>query len=208
MGCKKFLLLCLFVFLARLLWSGEESYDKLSSPDAAVRKQAHDAILERHKNLIAYVIQVAAENEQVSGFWSGKYYAVRLLGEIRSVEAVPILIKSLDYLPKGVNYDTQLKREAYYIAAVALVSIGDAACDPALGVLAEDKIALRRELATWVLMQVKGKEKALRWLEYQLISEGSEVAKTNLKSAIEYIKGFRQAYGPPGFEKLIEKLGN
>ena len=138
---------------------------------------------ERTEN-IKFLLDIAKnDNER----WNEvRVLAVRVLGEIRAEEAVPILIENIDIIHlRIIKEKTEATLEP---CRTALIKIGKASSRLALEELAKDMIDNWRLLLTQVIQKVEGNEVGTFIIERAIKSAASPKAKENLGKSLDLIK--------------------
>jgi HEAT repeat protein len=174
--------------------------DALKSSNRQDRKEADKAIREQHKQLIDELVKMAAQQVKPTPSRSAqdseyvrhqaKYTAINLLGDLRAVEAVPVLLANLEYInPDIVVVGSLVEEGQRYIAAEALSKVGMPAVKPIIDKLGEyDKDALGRRLCCWSLKRILGDRLSQLRLQIAIEETRSETAKANLKAALPYFR--------------------
>ena len=170
----------------------KEVYQLLQSEDRKNRLLAADRLLNERRKLVNNLIKsLSATDGSIFNMKdSTEGLCIRLLGELRAVEAVPLLIPrqlplnaKVFSLPPGTN-----------LARVSLVAIGLPAVDALIKAISEKgdveaaEQKLGKECAT-TLVCIIGREAALQRLQKAMKQKPvSSLAYRNLKSAIDTIE--------------------
>ena len=168
------------------------------------REQAVKEIVGKRERLIAQLIELADEPEQVGAGrdanapeppWRGaKHLAILLLGELRASEAVPVLIKNLQYRNPRKRFTRYWEVAGVYPAADALSKIGI----PAVGPLVEYlKTAEARRGGEWfipvhVIGKILGPALAAQRIELELEKVDDQQARKSLTAAVQLFERARE----------------
>jgi hypothetical protein len=87
------------------------------------------------------------------------------------------------------------KTAHYYFSAAALVKIGNPSIDTMLSKIKYSKNELERELASWVIMEIEGKEQAI--YRFGKLKEREKNYAEQFDSAIKYIENYKVTFGNP-----------
>ncbi len=121
--------------------------------------------------------------------FSAKHYAIKLLGEYRDREAIPVLLENLTYANRGIyNRWSQIPPIDFYPAANSLVQIGLPAIDPVINHLArnyEDK--LHRALCFLILKYILPSESIIIRIDKIIGGYQTRKYKENLKKSANTI---------------------
>ena len=181
----------------------QESYEKpyagLISKDLKEREQAAEAIRNEHTELIKRLIQLAAQkverrfpDDPTSSYpWhDSKHLSILLLGDLRAVEAVPVLLENLEYKnPKTIVVWEQLGIGGGYPAAEALSKIGMPAVGPTIDKLGAYPPEARGNLVcSWILREILGVRLARLRLQIAIEETRDEAVRRNLSAALPYFK--------------------
>jgi hypothetical protein len=150
------------------------------------RKAAYDAAVKRRHALIALAMKLAQEPDDGKTLFGRKECGVRLLGEMRATQAVPILVELIAFRPAAVvNDDSEYSG---YPAVEALIGIGH----PAAKTIWEKHLASADKktlpLHLMVLSNVWGDEVCTLLLEARLKAKLPDKAKANLEAALQHFR--------------------
>jgi len=108
--------------------------------------------------------------------------AMYLLGELRTVDGIPVLLEHIDYQysPYGVLAES-------FPAVRALANIGMPAVQAILAALPKEASALRRQLMCSVIYKVHGRYDAVRLVQRALAAADGAKQKANLKAALQWL---------------------
>jgi len=174
--------------------------DALKSSNRQDRKEADRAIREQQKQLIDELVRMAAEQVKPTPSRStqdseyvrhhAKYLAIKLLGDLRAVQGVPVLLANLEYInPDIVVVGSLVEEGQRYIAAEALSKIGMPAVKPIIDKFSgQDEDELSRRLCCWTLKRILGDELSQLRLRIAIEETRDATAKANLKAALPYFK--------------------
>jgi hypothetical protein len=169
----------------------------LKSPDEDERNKTYWKALDERKSRINELLQIIKQpiaNEAHNG---SVYHAIRLIGKLRAVEAVPVLVTRLTFLPKPGRIISAevVPREEYYPAVRSLIEIGvpsDVTFEM-IRILSNPSDDLHRELAAYVLIEIHGQKRA-----YDLVAglQIKPIPKA-LEEAAKYIQNYKPRLGYP-----------
>ncbi|HUX01607.1 MAG: hypothetical protein WBD63_12315 [Phycisphaerae bacterium] len=191
----------------------EKSFDAKGFREQSLeeREAVAQAIRQERANLVNDLIQLAATKSEAptldkdgfpqEGVWhDAKHLAILLLGDLRALEAVPVLMENIWY--KNVE-SRELPSMIYryggeaYPAAKSLSKIGMPAVQPLLArlsVLRETEP--ERRICTWTLKEILGERLAKVRLEMAVEEVKDDAARANLKAALEQLEPEPQPVGP------------
>ena len=193
--------------------SGDEKKDflkdlleNLSSKDHRMRWKAGEPLQKIRDRIVKKSIELAGQDpgpntEKIGGkevirerWKEPKHLGMLLLAEYRAKEAIPVLIKNLEYSNRkhfATDYDNSWS--TWYPAAEALAEIGM----PSVEALFEElsgipKLNLRRKLCGNILVKILGKELAASALKNFMSDVKDEKKKANLEEALKFIKNWTE----------------
>ncbi len=163
------------------------------------RQKAAEQIRKDRAKLIKQLIELAAEKVEplpssdprfVEYPWhDSKHLAILLLGELRTVEALPVLLENLEYKNPRRLEGSYLDTGGWYPAAEALSKIGMPAVEPTIkklgGYAQKNKGS---ELCCWVLKKILGVKLARARLQIAIEETRDPTVKKNLTAALPYFK--------------------
>jgi len=176
--------------------------NELQSNDPNEREKASKTIQEYHEQLIENLIKlVNVKLEDIPSLEAqkteyGKYHAkelaIDLLGESRSVKAVPVLMENLEYRnPFDLYAGSNRSLGSQFPAARALAKIGMPSVEPALDRLRDyEKYKMESGICCWTLRAVLGNKLAQAHIQITIDETKDEKANKNLNDALNYIKTF------------------
>ncbi len=176
--------------------ASQAKIEDLMSSDPLKRQATLRTVQESRKQTIDALLGIASKPGCNKIFNGPLHYSIVLLGKLRACEAVKTLSRLLMFVPDGFETDEELPREYHFVAAVALVSIGNPAIDPMVSVITSVDDKEERNLAAWVLMQIDGKELAIRRLEY-LAEKDVGAPKERLLAAKTHLENWKPFFGNP-----------
>ncbi len=186
--------------------TGSQKSDKLQNVTALTsenlkdREKAAEAIRNEHTELIKLLIQLAKEkvdplpsNDPCFAEYpwhDSKHLSILLLGDLRAVEAVPVLLENLEYKnPKSLYVDEPLDKGGWHPAAESLSKIGMPAVEPTIKKLSSyEPNSKGSELCCWILKKIMGVRLARLRLQIAIEETQDKAAKKNLISALPYFK--------------------
>lgn len=196
---------------SRLLGQGDiitfhQSVSGLTSQDLKEREKAMQAIQKQYEQLIGELIRLAGQEVQRlypdddprSDFpwpWrDAKHLAILLLGDLRAVEAVPILLENLEYknykdLKDIVQWRYNLPEATWYPAAESLSKIGMPAVEPTIKKLVSyEPNSMGSRICRWILKEILGVKLARYRLEIEIEQTKDPVVKERLTAVLPYFK--------------------
>ena len=166
--------------------------DLLKSRDDAARQRAYAALLGERQETIRGLLQIIDNPQSPVQQWinSGtpENLAIRALGEMRAVEAVPSLIKWADP-PKGGFVIDDITAANGGFAARALVLIGKPADPALLDVLRQDTGKPIWGISLSILKEIEGVRCSEVILEDAIAKEKDPTAKAHLQAALKKVQG-------------------
>lgn len=184
----------------------------LFSDDQQEQRLALGVMRREHAENIQSLIKLVGQKEVDDSQDGVRHLAIRLLGDMRATEAIALLVERLTYLPNRAPYVLEeLPREAYYPCAMALINIGDPSTSAVINSIEWKKDKTTREVAAWVLMQIKGKEEAAQCLQDLANKSHDGRLKPRLQEAHDFIVNYKPILSPPGVEpspNLIQPKGD
>lgn len=159
------------------------------------RSATYEKILEQRVDTIKELISIIEQKDVDKSFLGPLNYAISLLSKLRAKEAVEALSNLLIYIPPDFRTREILRSEHYYVAAVALVEIGNPSIDAMLTKIQKSDSEEERNLATWVIMEIEGKKQALNRMNLMIKKDGLD--KDRFESAKKYIENYKPIFGHP-----------
>lgn len=174
-------------------WRPREDLQRLQAENREDREQARLSLNQNHKELIRDLIKLLGQPETgISSYYnwhSPKHLAVFMLGDLRSVDAVSILVKEIEYYNPRERAGSFLGEEERYPAAEALGKIGMPSIGPTIEKLKSyEKDGVGRRLCCWVINDVLGQKLGRIRLEMAIEEAKDSAAKKNLTAALAYFK--------------------
>jgi len=168
-----------------------KAIERLLSQDAKTRTTAVDDLLAERQgtitNLIA-LIQDRSPNSQWLFWDSSENLAIRVLGEMRAVEAVPVLVKWAAP-PEGGYKVLNLGISPYNSpAAQALVKIGKPAEPALLEVAKKSPQKMIWSISLIILQEIEGPKCLEVILEDAIAKETEAAAKANLQEGLKRLQ--------------------
>jgi len=171
----------------------------LRSENLKEREKAAEAIRKESVERINHLLEFASEKVQrlypddpASPYpWhDSKHLATLLLGDLRAIQAVPILLENLEYKnPRSFIQGLLLDQGGWYPAAEALSKIGMPAVGPTiekLGGYTAD--SLGHQLCCWVIKEVLGARLGRLRVEIAIEEARDETVRNNLAAVLPYFK--------------------
>jgi len=180
-----------------------EITDGLFSKKPNIRLSTYESILQHREILIKKLLSIL-EIKDIDKNFRGPYHkAIELLGKYRAKEAVSILANIIEYIPEYYESDEWIRSESYYVAACSLTEIGQPSIPAMMSIIRNSTSSKKRDLATWVIVEIEGKEQALNRIEASIIKDDK---KQSLIEAKKYIKNYKIEFGNPKFKEIRETL--
>lgn len=178
---------------------GKANVGGLTTENLKDREKAAEAIRKEHSKLIQQLITFSAEKverldpkdpKSPYPWHDSKHLAILLLGDLRAVQAIPVLFNNLEYKnPKTPWTHVSWEEGDLYPAAGALVKIGVPAVEPAIDRLAtEDEEGWGRRLCCWVIKKVLGTRLGKLRLQMAIEETRDPTVKKNLTATLPYFK--------------------
>lgn len=197
-----FILFCLNFISLNLCFTDSEAIKGLKSGDHDVRYKFFVQIIKERTDRINELIKLLETSKMRSEekvFNGSIHYAINALGELRAKEAIPVLIKFLEFVPDDFVVEEAVPTEAYYIATIALREIGSPAVEPLLKELLSDSFE-RRKNAAWCLKEILNLDIAL--LIISKYKERRSVEDTEKINSVEtYLKKIKPTFHNPKTKK-------
>jgi len=170
----------------------------LTAENLKDREKAAEAIRNERAQLIKQLIKLAAEkverlhpDDPKSSYpWcDSKHLAVLLLGDLRAVEAVPVLLENLEYKNPRSIVTEYLDKGGWYPAVEALSKIGIPAIGPTIEKLGRYPPKSKgNELCCWMLKKILGVKLARLRLQIAIEETRDEAVKNNFTTVLPYFK--------------------
>jgi len=170
----------------------------LYSEDPDVRLMAFEHYGARRADAIRQMMSVIESERASLEFEGSMHQAIDMLGRYRAAEAVRLLVKHIDFQPENMALDPYAPQQARYVAAFALAQIGEPAVAQMNSVILTEQSRERRELAAWVVLQVRGREGASDY--FGRVAEACRDARQRQRfvDAKAYVTNFEEVLEPPG----------
>jgi hypothetical protein len=164
------------------------------------REKAAEAIRKQRAELIKMLVGFAAEKVKplpssdprfIEYPWhDSKHLATLLLGDLRAVEAVPVLLENLEYKnPRTLIVTLLLDIGGQYPAAEALSKVGMPAVKATIDKLSSSTTSGKgSEICCWILKKILGVRLARLRLQIAIEETRDEAVKKNLSTALPYFK--------------------
>lgn len=152
------------------------------------------------RELIIKKLVGIVNDEKVDQSYNGPFYrAVELLGIYRATECIFTLTDRITYLPSGNEFMPIIKSEYedYYPCASALVSIGEPSVYYMISKIGAPGNDLQRELATWVVVKIEGKENAAARFDRLIKDNKDDRWRANYQWAKDYATSYKPREGRP-----------
>lgn len=162
--------------------------DQLLSPDVEIRRQVYAQVIAERTELVRELICIVDQKKQLHVIDGPSVLAIKMLGELRSVEAVDTLIANIDVGDPTPDFELRSLKE-YYPCVGALIKVGKPSSIAAVKKLADEKSEQRRKLLCLTIEEVEGKPLGIVMIENTLASAGTEDVKQNLRAALAHFKG-------------------
>lgn len=126
--------------------------------------------------------------------------AMRLLGDLRAAEAVPILFEQLMYDKPWTTSTDSWTMGDRYAAAAALVKIGTPAVRPGIDRIKVTKHDLERRACVWILHEVEGVAVTRLRLQHELQIEEKPLFRHRLRLALGILETLYAAGCPQSMQ--------
>ncbi len=176
----------------------------LKSDNMKQREKAAEAIRNERTEIIKQLIEFASENVEplpssdsrfIEYPWHDlKHLSILLLGDLRAIEAIPVLLDNLEYKnPRKRAVPELLNKDGWYPAVEALSKIGMPAVEPTIRKLSGyEPNSKGSELCCWILKKILGVRLARLRLQIAIEETRDKGAKKNLTVALPYFKTDRE----------------
>ena len=195
-------LIIFFVVFLKVASYGENTKKTIAagllSSKPLERQAIFNQVLEQRAKTIEELLSILNKEDVDRSFNGPLHRAIELLGRLRAKESVEVLSKFLTYVPEGYATEEDIPTEAYYVSAVALIEIGEPSIPSMLTIIKETPSKIERNIATWVIMGIEGKEQALNRIKNMI--EIDKVHKENFLFAKEYMENYKVTFGNPLFK--------
>jgi hypothetical protein len=187
-------------FLAQLVSDvvlGESSMSALTASHVAQREEAAVAIRNERGQRIRDLIEFTRKAPDRTEWHDGKHLAILLLGDLRAVEAVPLLVENILYRnPRTLYMMGPLNESGMFPGVEALVKIGMPAIDPVvakLGPVGEED-QLRRN-GCWIVREVLGNRLAQARMQIAIEEAKDPTTRKNLEASLAYLRTLHERLG-------------
>ncbi len=157
-----------------------------SADDIRKRRKSLNALVDRRDAIISLALKLARKSDDGKTRFGTKECGIRLLGEMRAVEAVPFLLDNIGFAP-ATRFGDPSEYEGLP-AVESLVQIGS----PAAKEIWERRLASADKktlpLYLMVLKNVWGKEICTLLLNAKLKTKLPKGAKANFEAALKYFQ--------------------
>lgn len=167
----------------------------LLSEQPLERQVTYKKILEQRTKTIEELLLILKIKNIDKSYEGTLHRTIKLLGKLRAEEAVQPLLEYFMYVPEGFETDEMIPTEAYYVAAVALIEIGEPSIPFMLLKIKQTDSKEEQKLAGWVIMQIEGKEQALHRMEDTIKTEDGQ--KDRFMEAKTYIEKYKATFDNP-----------
>lgn len=192
---------CVAVFgLPLQLLMGGEAITKLeTSPQPEEIHDAYKEILNLNNDIGMRLIKIAEQVADDERAEFRKTFAIRLLGELRYVQASDTLVNQIMFRPKPMLSEEWRTWEQYYISAVSLKKIGYPAVSSILREMRNHSVQENKlHLFAWVLLEIMGNTAALDLILMDVAkyphgwNQGSKAIST-----VKLIQNYPKTRNPP-----------
>ncbi len=161
--------------------------EQLWSPDEQTRETAEHAIIARRARMLSQCGQIVLTMAGNEGRKETVTTAIKLLGDLRSVEAVPVLVDNLtfrvDVWPGSPH--RHLRR---FPAAASLTQIGLPSLKPLLAKVQETDDDLVLTLAYLVVYEVLGREVGAAYVKEAVAGEKHPASRARLERLVRALE--------------------
>jgi hypothetical protein len=160
--------------------------EKLSSKNPQERVLTKNQLIQDRQQLIKSLMAMVQKRTQYE-LYDQTTLAIELLGNMRAKEAVDILAENITLQPPLVNFEVPRKEETF-VAAVALVQIGNPAIPAMVRNITTSSDQVKREISTWVIQEILGTDLARASLTQTLANTEDQTSQERIKAALLYIE--------------------
>jgi len=196
---KTLLMLAICVVLASVTPMHSEETNEgirtgLISQNPLERQAAYKAIIADRENVIGQLLKILRVENGDRSYQGSLHRAIDLLGKLRAKEAIESLVRIIEYVPDNFETEEMIPSQAYYVAASALVEIGQPVIPAMMAEIKNSSSTKQRNIATWVIMEIEGKNQAINRIQ-TAIDQGK--VSQSFSAAKEYITNFQVSFGNP-----------
>ena len=159
-------------------------HEGLHSVNAAERDAATEAIIAERRGLIAELREII-ENRTVGDRESSRITesAIRLLGQIRAAEAVPVLVDELTFpTPYAENGGPALAIRDALPSVAALIEIGSPSIEPLLSKAEGSDDSVVTTCTAFILDQILGMDAAIAVIDVRIAAEQDPEVSRRLRN--------------------------
>jgi len=171
----------------------------LKSASMQGREKAAEAVRKQRSDFIKELLELAAEKVEsgpssnprlVEYPWhDSKHLSILLLGDLRSLETVPVLLENLEYRNPIRIAGSYFGEGGWFPAAELLWKIGMPAIGPTIKKLGGyDEDGMGRRLCCWVIKKVLGEKLGRMRIEMSIEKSRDRGVKQNLDAALSYFE--------------------
>lgn len=184
------------------------SVKQLKSPEIRNRLSARDALLKELKNaakdttlgeyteIINELIAIAAEKREEYIVHDPKELAIEVLGEIGSIEAIPIFVEQVDFTYPSMRYILDASLLNPYPCARALEKMDSLAVQGIFDYLgrakSEELSEKRLDLYAWIIIETKGSKDLAKQVVLEEIKKASGKKRKELKRLLTHFEKKKQ----------------
>lgn len=164
-----------------------EILEALRSPNVNAHVAAVKSVRGQRLHTISILYRAATQCTKDSTRSKSADLAMRLLGEIRAEEAVPMLVENIKFTVPPGGGATSIKRFGSMPSVAALISIGLTSLDPLVKKVASADDDVVCERAAIVINQVLGTDMAILFVQDRGEREKDETKRQRLARLVERI---------------------
>lgn len=153
--------------------------DAVMAEDLMNQIQSFELTIRRNALQLAGTITSASDRDRIAAsvcaivnkgtldtkFEGGLHTAIAVLGELKSEEGIPCLLKYLTFVPEDYRVEERILTEMYFPAALSLVRIGKPSVRYMKDILEDDDADdVSKKLATWIIDEIEGQGEALKYV--------------------------------------------
>jgi hypothetical protein len=157
------------------------------------REMAAEVIRNEHLRLIRCLIKLSAKEDDFKfsyyDWHDSKHLAILLLGDMRSTDAIPVLLDNVVYRNPAELAGSYVGIGGLYPAAEALSKIGMPAVGPVIDKLGKyGEQEKGHSICCWIIKEILGPKLGKARLEMAIEETKDDTVKKNLIAALPYFK--------------------
>jgi hypothetical protein len=154
------------------------------------------------EKIINELIGILKSDSIVDSCFNGTLHlTIKTLGELKAKEAIDPLVKYLTYIPCNYTIESIIPTQIYYPAVLAYIQIGKESLSKMIEIIDSTQSSEKqKELASYIIMKILGKEKAVTKLKAIEKKKDSIKLKSGKKFS-DYIEEFKPTFNHPNLSK-------